>query len=158
MGKYDSNFVTAKDGLFESSLRHRGGQKGIDRDVLFASRGLLGPGFSISFGYLDHTFAMKEEPGWLDYEHILGFIGADLKNMADFDAEIEFTLGGEKHVIKETTLVRVPAYVQDGPIVIKRVGKPFLFCHIFFTAHWHSPGVPEIAGIDPNPNISNIKA
>jgi len=135
MGKYDSFFITAKDGIYDASMAHAGGRSGKEgRDLLFVSGGLLGPRLGISWGMQDNDFSMSSSSDPVDFEHVLGWIGADMNKPDDFDAEIEFTLGGEKHIITEPTFVRVPALVDDGPVIIKRVGKPMNFFHIFFTA------------------------
>jgi len=146
MGKYDFCFIQKKDGMYQQdhSAQHGGGGEG--REMLFASGGLLGPGFGMGYGVIDQAHNMKNLSNFLDYDHIMCFLSTNLYDQNDFDADIEYTLGGEKHVFSEPTLVRIPAYVEDGPVIIKRVGKPFCFIHLFFTASFHHPGWPVMNG------------
>jgi hypothetical protein len=138
----------------DHTVYHGGGGKG--RQMLFACRGLLGPGFGMGYGVIDTPHTMKNKPSFLDYEHIMCFLSTNLYNLEDFDAEIEFTIGGEKHVFSEPTLVRIPAFTEDGPLVIKRIGKPFCFIHIFFTAHFHAPGMQEHPPTHIDPRFENM--
>ena len=71
-----------------------------------------------------------------DYGQILAFVSNNLENMFDFDAEIELYLEGEKHIINQTTIVYIPGGMMHCPLNIKRVGKPFLFNNMYFTAEY----------------------
>lgn len=68
-----------------------------------------------------------------DFPIIMSFIGANSKDIYDFDAEIEFFLGGEKQVITTTSIVSVPAGLSHCPLIFKRVGKPLVFLEIMLT-------------------------
>ena len=144
MGKYDWCFIQKKDGIYEMDHSALHGGSAEDRTMLFACGGLLGPRFGMGYGVIDKPHMMRQLPGFLDFEHIMCFLSANLYNLEDFDADIEFTVGGEKHVFSEPTIVRVPAFIEDGPVNIKRVGKPFNFTHLFFSASFHNPGWPNI--------------
>ena len=139
MGKYDYLYIQEKDGIYEKASALYGG----DKDIVSVYEGKLGSNFGISWGIIDKPHTMKDKPEVRDYESLMIFTGANLYNMRDFDAEIEFTLGGEKHIITETTFVRIPAFVEVGPVVIKRVGKSFRFTHVYHTAHDHVLGASE---------------
>jgi hypothetical protein len=69
---------------------------------------------------------------------ILYFIGGDPMNFKEFGAEVEFTLGDEMHVIKNTTWVYVPGNVPHCPLNFKRVDKPIMFGHIMFAESFDS--------------------
>lgn len=65
-------------------------------------------------------------------EEYLFFTGADIAKFFEFDAEIEISLGPdpehlETYTITEPTVVRIPAGVWHGPIVVKRIGAPINF-------------------------------
>ena len=65
-------------------------------------------------------------------EEYLFFTGADISRFFEFDAEIEISLGPdpehlETYTITEPTVVRIPAGVWHGPVVIKRLGAPINF-------------------------------
>ncbi len=55
------------------------------------------------------------------------FAGLDNKNPYTLGAEIEITLEDEKHLVTVPSCVIIPAGMQHGPIVTKKVDKPFGF-------------------------------
>jgi hypothetical protein len=67
---------------------------------------------------------------------VMSFIGADPTNIKDFDAEIEFYLGGEKQVITTTAIVSVPPGLAHCPLIFKRVGKPIVFLECMLTDNY----------------------
>jgi hypothetical protein len=67
---------------------------------------------------------------------MLCFIGGNVKDITDFGAEIEFTLGGEKHKITSPAVVSIPAGVKHCPIAITKVTKPLVFLEISLTRIW----------------------
>jgi mannose-6-phosphate isomerase-like protein (cupin superfamily) len=93
-----------------------------------------------SIGY--HCVA---KPMSFDFAHthkfpeMLCFIGGRAEDITDFGAEIEFTLGGEKHLINTPAVVSIPAGVKHCPIVFKKVIKPLVFLEISLTRIWE-PG------------------
>jgi hypothetical protein len=68
-----------------------------------------------------------------DFPIVMSFIGANPENIFDFDAEIEFYLGGEKQVITTTAIVSVPPGLAHCPLIFKRVGKPLVFLEVMLT-------------------------
>jgi hypothetical protein len=93
-----------------------------------------------SIGY--HCIA---KPMSFDFPHahkfpeMLCFIGGNPLDVTDFGAEIEFTLGGEKHLIKSPAVVSIPSGVKHCPIVFTKVTKPLVFLEISLTRIWE-PG------------------
>jgi hypothetical protein len=71
-----------------------------------------------------------------DFPIVMSFIGADAKNIKDFDAEIEFYIGGEKQVITTTAIVSVPAGTAHCPLIFKRIGKPIVFLECMLTDNY----------------------
>ena len=55
------------------------------------------------------------------------YLIGESKNFADFDADIEFTLGDKIIKINYPCYIFIPKNVRHCPLDIKRVGKPFLF-------------------------------
>jgi len=92
-----------------------------------------------SIGY--HCIA---KPMSFDFPHahkfpeMLCFIGGNPEDITDFGAEIEFTLGGEKHLIKEPAVVSIPGGVKHCPIVFTKVTRPLVFLEISLTRIWKS--------------------
>ncbi len=55
------------------------------------------------------------------------YLIGDSNNFADFDADVEFTLGNRVLKINYPCYIFIPKNIKHGPLDIKRVGKPFLF-------------------------------
>ena len=66
---------------------------------------------------------------------ILCFIGGNPRDITDFGAEVEMSLGQEqeKHVITQTSCVSIPANLPHCPLNIKKVTKPIVFLEISLT-------------------------
>jgi len=75
-----------------------------------------------------------------DFEEMLCFIGGDPTNIMDLGAEIEFYLGGEKHIITKPTVVSIPKGLIHCPIIIKKVEKPLVFLEVSLTRIWKPAG------------------
>ncbi|MBN1567005.1 MAG: hypothetical protein JXA73_04105 [Acidobacteria bacterium] len=77
-----------------------------------------------------------------DFEEMLCFIGGDPTNILDLGAEIEFTLGGEKHSITKAAVVSIPKGLVHCPIVFRKVKKPIVFLEVSLTRIWKPAGSP----------------
>ena len=86
--------------------------------------------------YLQNIVQKECEVGELHMHHAveeyLYFTGSDITHFFEFDAEVEIQLGEtpdslETYIIKEPTVIRVPAGVWHGPVVFKRIGAPINF-------------------------------
>jgi hypothetical protein len=71
-----------------------------------------------------------------DFPIIMSFIGTNPRDIYDFDAEIEFSIGGEKQVITSTSVISVPAGTAHCPLIFKRVGKPLVFLEVMLTDNY----------------------
>ena len=71
------------------------------------------------------------------------FHDADTLDITDFGAEIEFTLGGETHLITTPTVVSVPSNIEHCPIVFKKVEKPLVFLEVSLTRIWKPEPPPD---------------
>jgi hypothetical protein len=77
-----------------------------------------------------------------DFPEMLCFIGGNPLDITDLGAEIEFTLGDEKHFINTAAVVSIPRGVDHCPIVIKKVTRPFIFMEVSLTRIWKPSGPP----------------
>jgi hypothetical protein len=66
----------------------------------------------------------------------------------DLGAEIEFTIGGEKHTFNTTTTIFVPKGLAHCPIIHKRVGRPFILA--VFAMGKEYPTAAEDAARNPD--------
>jgi len=78
----------------------------------------------------------EPEPHVHDFPHVLCFFGSNPLDLYDFDAEIEFYMGGEKQIIDAPTIITVPAGLTHCPLIFKRVGKPVMWVEVFLTSHY----------------------
>lgn len=74
-------------------------------------------------------------------DEYLWFLGSNLLDPFDFDAEIELMLGEssdrmERIVITEPTVVRVPPKMWHCPIRFRTVNKPVAFLPIYYDGDW----------------------
>ena len=81
-----------------------------------------------------------DDPHSHDFEEMLCFIGGDPTNIMDLGAEIEFSLGGEKHIITKPAVVSIPKGLVHCPIVIRKVKKPLVFLEVSLTRIWKPAG------------------
>jgi hypothetical protein len=75
-------------------------------------------------------------------EEILCFIGGNPRDITDFGAEVEISLGPEheKHLIKQTSCVSIPANLVHCPLEIRKVDNPIVFLEISLTRSYKAPG------------------
>ncbi len=120
-GKYDKYILTdlfwksdENPNESVSGTRHAGNKWG-------------GGHMSMDTVYVTHPHVMISQPHVHEFPQFLNFYSANPKDAHDFDAEVEITIEGEKHVIKEPSSVYVPAGTHHGPVVFARINKPLLF-------------------------------
>ena len=77
--------------------------------------------------YVTHPHVMISQPHVHEFPQYLNFYSANPKDAHDFDAEVEITIEGEKHVIKQPSSVFIPAGTHHGPVVFAKINKPLLF-------------------------------
>jgi hypothetical protein len=97
---------------------------------------------NVSMGY--HCLAKPisfDKPHSHDFQEILCFIGGNPLDITDFDAVVEYTIGDEKHVIKQPACVSMPPGQVHCPISIKNVSveKPIVFLEISLSPTYGTP-------------------
>jgi uncharacterized RmlC-like cupin family protein len=62
-------------------------------------------------------------------DELLVMLGTDTNNQFELGAEVEICMGPEmeKHVVRESTLIYVPAGLPHGPIKLRNLQQPFIF-------------------------------
>jgi hypothetical protein len=83
-----------------------------------------------------------DHPHSHDFPEMLCFFGGNAQDITDFGAEIEFTIGGETHLITAPAVVSIPGGVTHCPIKIKKVTKPIVFMEVSLTRIWKPSGPP----------------
>lgn len=89
--------------------------------------------FGINWECIAEPFYMIKEPHSHDFEEYLCFMGGNLLDIFDFQAEIELYLGEEKelYIINKPTIVYLPKMFVHCPMNFKRIEKPILFQKIY---------------------------
>ena len=96
--------------------------------------------FSMGWRYIPEPMLFDRIPHSHPFDEFLCFLGGDLKNMFDFDATIELSMGeeGEVCLIEKATIVHIPAGFVHTPLTFKRIAKPVLFHPIALTPAYYS--------------------
>ncbi len=131
-GKYDKYFVSETP----PNPRHpESKQKGNSmpwENSLFINNGLDGklPGAP----YLETNMVVrttKSDSPQRSHSHphneYLIFLGTNPDDQFDLGGEVEFWVGGEKHLITKSTAVFVPGGIEHCPLFMRRVDRPFMF-------------------------------
>jgi hypothetical protein len=106
----------------------------LDRTLLLGIQDSIVPGCSlfagceILWGLPGGKPVSIEIPHSHDFDEIIGFGGTNRNHPRDLGGEIEFLIGGEKHVITKTCLIFVPKGVSHCPVTFNRIDTPiFMF-------------------------------
>ncbi len=102
-------------------------------DGIFCKPQELGTSCQMLYSIVTQPHVNEAKPHIHDFPIVMSFIGTNPADIYDFDAEIEFTIGGEKQVITTTSVISVPAGTPHCPLVFKRVGKPLVFLEVMLT-------------------------
>jgi hypothetical protein len=97
-----------------------------------------GSAFSLRVHYITEPGVLVKEPHAHDFEQFYFFFGADLSDIKEFKAEVEFSLGEEeeKHTISVPTTVHVPIGMVHGPMNFKKVARPIIFIDALLSAQY----------------------
>ncbi|MFC1901059.1 hypothetical protein ACFLYN_05650 [Chloroflexota bacterium] len=73
-----------------------------------------------------------------DTHELLCFIGGDPRNIRDLGAEVSVCLGNnnEEQIINDATVVNIPPGLKSGPIVVKKLSRPFVLLRIVNTREY----------------------
>jgi hypothetical protein len=91
---------------------------------------LDGTNFSMGSTFITQPLIMGGDAHSHNFDQILFFLGGDPRKTTDFDAEIEVFLDDKFELIDRASFVRVPASVMHGPLIVKKVNKPFIFVDV----------------------------
>jgi hypothetical protein len=82
-----------------------------------------------------------DKPHSHDFEETLCFIGGNPRDITDFDAIVEYTINGEKHVLDGPGCVSMPRGLPHCPISIKNVSpeKPIVFLEVSLASSYGTP-------------------
>jgi hypothetical protein len=58
------------------------------------------------------------------FSELISLCGFDYDDIRDLGAEVEFTVDNETHLITRSFAAFIPAGVQHGPLIVRKVRKP----------------------------------
>jgi hypothetical protein len=95
-------------------------------------------GFNMYWEGISAPFVHAPAPHKHDFPQYLIFLGGDVNNLTDLGAEVEFTLSEdgvnlEKHVFTRSTTVYIPPGLYHGPLIYRKVTRPFMFIDLYFS-------------------------
>ncbi len=61
------------------------------------------------------------------YDRFFGFYSYNYENIRDLCAELEVYIGGEKHIVKKSGAIFIPANLEVGPMIFRDIKKPIFF-------------------------------
>jgi hypothetical protein len=148
-GRFD-NWVAAaakkyQDYFHELSFRKgQGGPGCADFIVRMTGRDLNNRNTNFSFGYYSKPGAYQSEALVHPYDSCLAFVGLDSSRPDYLGAEIEISLGKnfEKYEFDVPTIVCVPRNLPIGPIVAKKVERPYAHYEIGLGGEYQATRLP----------------
>lgn len=115
------------DSIFHTGLIHEADRNFICKSLIGVKENL---GMNCTIVY--YTFMETpdfEEGLFVDHSHdvdeVLTLVGGNPADISDFDAEIEVTVGGEKRMVTEPTVLTLPAGTVHN-VIVKKVNKPLV--------------------------------
>jgi hypothetical protein len=102
---------------------------------------------NFSFGYYSKTGSWEPEGNggrYHPYDSVLLFGGLNPKVPDYLGAEIEISIGpeNEKHVFDSPTVVCIPRYLPYGPIITRKVEKPFGHYNVGLAGEYNATQLP----------------
>jgi hypothetical protein len=106
--------------------------------------------FSIIWQCITEPFVMQDKPHKHDFDQFLHFYGGNPKDVTDFGAVAELSLGeeGEKHTINKTTIVHIPKGLIHCPLVFKKIDRPIMFMNTALTPDYPSTRPDQVEIFD----------
>ncbi len=128
-GKYDRYFT---------KTRFIKGPQGHPKPVYFSGDHGGDVNFGMLWNYVTAPFRMPDGPHTHPFDEVWVFLGGDPANAADFDGEVEVYLGeeGEKHIVKEPTILEIPRGLMHCPLIFTKVNKPMIFVNLPLTVKY----------------------
>lgn len=134
--KYGKNIITrlkqnikegpATTGRIEGAGKNKGGRLlWLDNEV-FPGAFYVETALSVPMKNLKPEKEPKSvaNPHTHDWDEVLGMFGTDPADPYNLFGEVEFWLGGEKHIITQSCLIYIPAGLEHCPLIYRKVEKP----------------------------------
>jgi hypothetical protein len=95
-------------------------------------------GFNMYWEGINKAFTHAPKPHCHDFAQYLIFLGGDVNNLTDLGAEVEINLSEdgkhlEPHIFTKSTTVYIPPGLYHGPLIYRKVSRPFMFIDLYFS-------------------------
>jgi quercetin dioxygenase-like cupin family protein len=128
--KYDKYIIEDFSGRPMNDIRAQDEfQKALPRiasPILYLDNNMIEGGFYSEVMWFHTASDVQVEAHTHDYNEILAFIGSDPKDVHNLGGELEFWLDDEKHILKKSCMVFIPAGMKHSPLVLRRIDRPIL--------------------------------
>jgi hypothetical protein len=74
------------------------------------------------------------------YDELIGFFGSDPERPYDLNAEIEFSIEGEAHLLTKSSMIFVPGGLRHNPMRILKVDKPVFHFSVVMNPSYDGSG------------------
>ena len=98
--------------------------------VLYLGDDIIKGAFYVSCGWFWPEMVKSDssnrstKPHCHDYDEVVAVIGTNPDDPRDLGGELEFYLGGERHVVTKTSLIFIPAGLEHGPFNQLKMERP----------------------------------
>ncbi len=79
-----------------------------------------------------------------DFDHVICFASGHIDDPLDFGGEIHVWLDGNKEIIRQNSIIFIPAGVVHGPILFNKIIRPTFFATLAITPEYTRAVVPQI--------------
>jgi hypothetical protein len=126
--KYEKNFVTRDKPGFKYPAYEHPNARTTKRISYIDETVVKGAGFGCeNMWLLPGTDQKLMDANTQPYDRFFGFYAFNYDNIRDLCAEMEVYIGGEKHIIKKSGAMFIPANLEVGPLTIRNITKPIFF-------------------------------
>ncbi len=94
------------------------------RRILWLDENVVEGAFQLNASWYLHPASPLPVQHVHDADEIIAFFSSDPNDQHNLNAEIEFWMEDEKHIITKSCLIFVPAHVKHCPLILKRVDRP----------------------------------
>ncbi len=120
--KYDHLY---KKLAFRKDIKDKTGPGNADSLAWLRGKDLENFNVNFAWGFFSGVGDWGAKPHKHASDQFLVFVSLDNEKPYELGAEIEVTMEGEKHVINEPSYVIIPEGLSHGPIVTKKVDRPY---------------------------------
>ena len=98
--------------------------------VLYLADEIIKGAFYVSCGWFwpemvkGDSSSRATKPHVHDYDEVVAVIGTNPADPRDLGGEIEFYIGGERHVVTKTSLLFLPTGLEHGPFNQLKIERP----------------------------------